>query len=581
MATEQLLNGRYRLLRPLGAGGMASVYLAEDLRLGRRVAVKILHPQFAADPAFVARFDAEARTVASLSHPNIVQVYDVGHDGDRYYIVMEYVEGETLKDAITRDGPFAAKRALRVIGSVLAALDFAHAHNLVHRDIKSQNVLLTPTGDVKVADFGIARAADGSGGSTLTLTATNMVIGTVQYFSPEQAQGRPATPQSDVYAAGIVLFEMLTGALPFAADNPLAVAMQQINQAPPLPTRLNRAIPAPVEAIVLKAMAKNPAERYTGAAAMKAAVDGVLVGATEGTRVTPRAVPPPPVATTRQPAATRTATRATAVAAGTRMAAPPPRSGSRNLWLTIIALALVLLALLAALFHNGAFAGFGGAGAPTATTTPTVVASPTATVAAAATVPVVVAQPTATATPTSPPATDTPATTDTPSTTDTPATTDTPTPAVTDTPATTDTPTDTPGPTDTTTATNTPVPSDTPAPTATTTDTPAPSTTPDATGTAQASGQGQPGTVNLDPTSVNPGGSFTVTGDSWPPGATLTITANFDSGTAQLRDQIKVHGDGTFSAGVQLDPSTTPGDYIITVTDDQGDSQTSTLTITQ
>jgi len=152
---------------------------------------------------------------------------------------------------------------------------------------------------------------------------------------------------------------------------------------------------------------------------------------------------------------------------------------------------------------------------------------------------------------------------------------------VTDTPATTDTPTDTPGPTDTTTATNTPVPSDTPAPTATTTETPAPSTTPDATGTAQASGQGQPGTVNLDPQSVNPSGSFNVTGDSWPPGATLTITANFDSGTAQLRDQIKVHGDGTFSAGVQLNPSTTPGDYIITVTDDQGDSQTSTLTITQ
>jgi len=579
MATEQLLNGRYRLLRPLGAGGMASVYLAEDLRLGRRVAVKILHPQFAADPAFVARFDAEARTVASLSHPNIVQVYDVGHDGDRYYIVMEYVEGETLKDAITRDGPFAAKRALRVIGSVLAALDFAHAHNLVHRDIKSQNVLLTPAGDVKVADFGIARAVDGAGSATLT--ATNMVIGTVQYFSPEQAQGRPATPQSDVYAAGIVLFEMLTGALPFAADNPLAVAMQQINQAPPLPTRLNRAIPAAVEAIVLKAMAKNPSERYTGASAMKAAVDGVLAGATESTRVTPRAVPTPQAATTRQQAATRTTRAAPVVNAGPRAAAPPPRPGSRNLWLAIVALALVLAALLAALFHNGAFAGFGGAGAPTATTTPTVIASPTATVTAAATVPVIVPQPTVTAKPTSRPPTHTPAATDTPTAL---AATNTPTPAATDTPtpATTDTPT-APAATDTPATTDTPTPAatDTPAPTATTTDTPAPSTTPDATGTAQASGQGQPGTVNLNPASVNPGGSFNVNGDSWPPGAMLTITANFDSGTAQLRDRIKVHGDGTFSADVQLDPSTTPGDYIITVTDDQGDSQTSTLTITQ
>ncbi len=570
MATEQLLNGRYRLLRPLGAGGMASVYLAEDLRLGRRVAVKILHPQFAADPAFVARFDAEARTVASLSHPNIVQVYDVGHDGDRYYIVMEYVEGETLKDAITRDGPFAAKRALRVIGSVLAALDFAHAHNLVHRDIKSQNVLLTPAGDVKVADFGIARAVDGAGSATLT--ATNMVIGTVQYFSPEQAQGRPATPQSDVYAAGIVLFEMLTGALPFAADNPLAVAMQQINQAPPLPTRLNRAIPAAVEVIVLKAMAKNPSERYTGASAMKAAVDGVLAGATESTRVTPRAVPTPQAATTRQQAAIRTTRAAPVVNAGPRAAAPPPRPGSRNLWLAIVALALVLAALLAALFHNGAFAGFGGAGAPTATTTPTVIASPTATVTAAATVPVIVPRPTVTAKPTSPPPTDTPSPTNTPAT-DTPTT-----PAVTDTPTAQDTPTDTPGPTSTPTAQDTPT--DTPAPTTTTTDTPAPSTTPDATGTAQASGQGQPGTVNLDPKSVHPGDSFTVSGDSWPPGATLTITAAFDNGTAQL-GQVKAHGDGTFSAPVQLDPSTTPGDYIITVTDDQGDSQTSTLTITQ
>ncbi|MCA1599254.1 MAG: protein kinase, partial [Chloroflexi bacterium] len=397
--------------------------------------------------------------------------------------------------------------------SVLAALDFAHAHNLVHRDIKSQNVLLTPTGDVKVADFGIARAVDGAGSATLT--ATNMVIGTVQYFSPEQAQGRPATPQSDVYAAGIVLFEMLTGALPFAADNPLAVAMQQINQTPPLPTRLNRAIPTVVEAIVLKAMAKNPSERYTGASAMKAAVDGVLAGATESTRVTPRAAPAPQAATTRQQAATRTPRAAPVVNAGPRAAAPPPRPGSRNLWLAIVALALVLAALLAALFHNGAFAGFGGAGAPTATTTPTVIASPTATVTAAATVPVIVPQPTVTAKPTSRPPTHTPAATDTPATTDTPTT-----PAATDTPATTDTPT-APAATDTptTTDTPTPVPSDTPAPTATPTDTPAPSTTPDATGTAQASGQGQPGTVNLD--------------------------------------------------------------YIITVTDDQGDSQTSRLTITQ
>src|SRR5579875_763907 len=152
MAAEQLLNGRYRLLRPLGTGGMASVYLAEDLRLGRRVAVKILHPQFAADPAFVARFEQEARLAASLSHPNIVRVYDVGHDGDRHYIVMEYVEGETLKDTIAREGALPVTRALEIVGGVLAALDAAHAHNLIHRDVKAQNILITPDGEVKVAD---------------------------------------------------------------------------------------------------------------------------------------------------------------------------------------------------------------------------------------------------------------------------------------------------------------------------------------------------------------------------------------------------------------------------------------------
>src|SRR5919199_87595 len=279
---EQLLNGRYRLLRPLGTGGMASVYLAEDLRLGRRVAVKVLHPQFASDPAYVARFAYEARIAAGLAHPNIVQVYDVGHDGDRHYIVMEYVEGETLKALIRRQGALTVARALAIMSGVLAALALAHAHRLIHRDITAQNIVLTSGGDVKVTDFGIAR--DLSGTTVPALTLAGMVLGTVHYFAPEQAQGRPAIPQSDVYASGIVLYEMLTGTLPFDAENPLAVAMQQINQAPTRPTRVNPAIPPSVEAIVLKALAKNPAERFAGAAEMQAAVDAARSGAAQPTR---------------------------------------------------------------------------------------------------------------------------------------------------------------------------------------------------------------------------------------------------------------------------------------------------------
>src|SRR5437764_752893 len=341
---EQLLNGRYRLLRPLGTGGMASVYLAEDLRLGRRVAVKVLHPQFASDPPFVARFAYEARIAAGLAHPNIVQVYDVGHDGDRHYIVMEYVEGETLKDLITRQGALPVARALAIIDGVLAALELAHAHNLIHRDIKAQNILLTSGGDVKVTDFGIARELSGTAASTLTLAG--MVLGTVHYFAPEQAQGRPAVPQSDVYAAGIVLYEMLTGTLPFDAENPLAVALQQINQAPTRPTRLNAAIPPAVEAIVLKALAKNPAGRFAGAAEMKAAMDAARSGAAQPTRLTTRAVaaaptiqmrPPPPRSTLR--AGTRSMAQATA------RKTPAGRTVRRALWPTAATLVAVAAAL--------------------------------------------------------------------------------------------------------------------------------------------------------------------------------------------------------------------------------------------
>jgi len=379
---EQLLNGRYRVLRPLGTGGMASVYLAEDLRLGRRVAVKILHEQFASDPSFVARFEGEGRMAAALSHPNIVQIYDVGHDNDRRYIVMEYVEGETLKDTVARQGALPVPRALAVIGGVLSALEFAHAHNLIHRDIKAQNILLTRDGAVKVTDFGIAREV--GGGAAPTLTATGMIIGTAQYFSPEQAQGRPATAQSDVYSAGVVLYEMLTGRLPFEGDNPFAVAMQQINGVPPRPTRLNAAIPPAVEAVVLRALAKDPAARFASARDMKAAVDGALGGSNEPTRVSRASIAPTVVArpTTPpgvpRPAIGSGATAPTAPRVTVSAATPPPRPPRRGLWpLVLFVAALLALGAGYLVAHGGALGG--GSATPTETPTVFVTATITAT----------------------------------------------------------------------------------------------------------------------------------------------------------------------------------------------------------
>jgi len=514
---EQLLNGRYRVLRPLGTGGMASVYLAEDLRLGRRVAVKILHEQFASDPSFVARFEGEGRMAAALSHPNIVQIYDVGHDSDRRYIVMEYVEGETLKDTVARQGALPVPRALAIIGGVLSALEFAHAHNLIHRDIKAQNILLTRDGAVKVTDFGIAREV--GGGAAPTLTATGMIIGTAQYFSPEQAQGRPATAQSDVYSAGVVLYEMLTGRLPFEGDNPFAVAMQQINGVPPQPTRLNAAIPPAVEAVVLRALAKDPAARFASARDMKAVIDGALGGSNEPTRVSRASTAPTVVA--RRPPTPPSVPRLATGGGATVPAAPrvtvstavPPRPPRRGLWpLVLFVAALLALGAGYLVAHGGAFGG-GAAptGTPTVLVTITGAATDTPVPATATGQPVVIppASATPSATPVPTPHRHTATATATATTlmvvdgtataaavaSATPAATDTPTAAPpTDTPTAapptdtslpnTDTPTVTPlpaTPTTVPTATSRPIPSDTPTTVPTVTPTPAPSNTPTAT----------------------------------------------------------------------------------------------------
>lgn len=262
------LNGRYRLDELIGEGGMAVVYRGYDLVLNRVVAVKILRDQYGADTSFLRRFEREAQSAARLSHPHIASVYDVGQDRDTRYIVMEYVHGPNLKDLIRRQGPFSVDGAAFVIRQMAAALDYAHERGLVHRDIKPQNILVDQNGNVKVVDFGIAK-----GLSDASLTEAGTGMGTVHYVSPEQARGEAATSASDIYATGVVLYEMLTKRLPFEADTPVGVAMQHVSVDPPPPTDFNPAIPFEVEDVVLQALAKEPEDRFATAGDLADALD--------------------------------------------------------------------------------------------------------------------------------------------------------------------------------------------------------------------------------------------------------------------------------------------------------------------
>ncbi|HLH24645.1 MAG TPA: protein kinase [Chloroflexota bacterium] len=282
-----VLLARYKLNARVGAGGMATVYDGEDLLLGRRVAVKIPLPSFASDPAFVARFENEARAAAALAHPNLVGVYDVGEDEGTRFIVMEFVDGETLKDLIRREAPLLPEDLVQVGTQVADALDAAHRRGLVHRDVKPQNILLTPEGRVKLADFGIALAL---GAESATRTGT--VLGTADYLAPEVARGESATPLSDIYALGVVLYEMCTGQLPYEGDSPLAIALQHIEAEPPRPRAWNPQVPAALEAIVLRAMAKAPGERFQTAAALAEALRAFARGeAVEDTAGRPASAP--------------------------------------------------------------------------------------------------------------------------------------------------------------------------------------------------------------------------------------------------------------------------------------------------
>ncbi len=256
MMEPDVLGQRYEIIEHVGSGGMADVYKAHDRILDRIVAVKILHAQLASDEEFLRRFQQEAQGAARLSHPNIVSIYDVGEDKNRHYIIMEYIAGETLKTLIQREGPLSVDLSLRIAREIACALAHAHANHLVHCDIKPHNILVTSDGRVKVADFGIARAI-----TSTTMTYDGNVVGSVHYFSPEQAKGTKITPKSDVYSLGIVLYEMLTGRLPFHGETTVSVALKHLQEEPLSLRQIDGHIPPIVEAIVLKALTKDPEER--------------------------------------------------------------------------------------------------------------------------------------------------------------------------------------------------------------------------------------------------------------------------------------------------------------------------------
>jgi eukaryotic-like serine/threonine-protein kinase len=331
----RVLGGRYELGERVGHGGMAEVHRGTDVRLGRDVAVKILRADLARDPSFQSRFRREAQAAASLNAPSIVAVYDTGEDGPPGarvpYIVMEYVEGRTLRDVLVEEGRLLPRRALEITADVCTALDVAHRAGIVHRDIKPGNVMLTRSGEVKVMDFGIARAA---ADTSVTMTQTAAVIGTAAYLSPEQARGEHVDSRSDLYSTGCLLYELVTGAPPFTGDSAVAVAYQHVREDPEPPSSYDESLSPDIDAVVLKAMAKNPANRYQDALEMRE--DLMRAAAGEPVHATPVLEAP----TTLAPAAA--------------VAPPPERDrGRRGLVYGLFALLLVGIAIGVALLVRG------------------------------------------------------------------------------------------------------------------------------------------------------------------------------------------------------------------------------------
>jgi eukaryotic-like serine/threonine-protein kinase len=358
MTQPRLLGGRYELDGVVGRGGMAEVYRARDIRLDRIVAVKTLREDLARDQTFQARFRREAQSAASLNHPSIVAVYDTGEDmlgpTPVPYIVMEYVDGRTLRDLLREDRRLLPERAMEITDGVLRALDYSHRNGIVHRDIKPGNVMLTRAGDVKVMDFGIARAVSDA---QATMTQTAQVIGTAQYLSPEQARGERVDARSDLYSTGCLLYELLTGRPPFTGDSPVAIAYQHVRENPIPPSRVDPEIPAWADAIVLKAMAKDPADRYQSAGEMRNDIQRALSG-----------MPVSAPNRTNAYQGTRRMGPGTAVAGPTSAIPayrygpedqPPPR-GRRRTWLWVVIGLVVLLLLGAAVYAVKYAAGGGG-----------------------------------------------------------------------------------------------------------------------------------------------------------------------------------------------------------------------------
>jgi serine/threonine protein kinase len=344
---NKLFDGRYRIVRKLGSGGMADVYLSEDEELGRRVAIKILNDRHANDESFVERFRREAKNAASLSHPSIVSIYDRGEAEGTYYIAMEYLDGRSLKELVVARGPMPIGDAIEFTRQVLGALRFAHRKGVVHRDIKPHNVMADADGRLKVTDFGIARAG------VSQMTEAGSIIGTAQYLSPEQARGAGVDQRSDLYSVGIVLYEMLTGTVPFTGESPVEIAMRHLSDTPRPPSLQRPEIPPDLDMVVLRALAKNPDDRFQTAEEMDAELERVAqgVGVTaetadaatavlSGTALSnaPTAIVPP----RRPPAADRPSYR---------YADPPARK--RPIWPWLLALLLVVLAGVAGFYAFG------------------------------------------------------------------------------------------------------------------------------------------------------------------------------------------------------------------------------------
>ncbi len=372
MSTQQarVYNGRYEMLRHIARGGMAEVYLARDLLLDRPVALKVLFPELSIDRSFVERFRREAQAAANLSHQNIVSVYDWGEEDNTYFIVMEFIDGRPLSQVIRSEGRLLPDRAAQIGADVAAALAFAHRHGVVHRDVKPGNVLIDSHGAVKVTDFGIARGGD----TKENLTQAGSVMGTATYFSPEQAQGLPTDPRSDVYSLGVVLFEMVTGKPPFTGENPLSIAYKHVREVAPRARQIEPAVPAAFEAIISRAMAKPVGERYTsaeelradllrftrGQAPLAARAGTTVLAAVPGADRTAVLAPAPVNATTAMPVAAPAAYRA-ADAEPEVVEERPPRTGAFvGLFVLLLAVLLILLFLLGRMI--GLFGGSGGGG---------------------------------------------------------------------------------------------------------------------------------------------------------------------------------------------------------------------------